>query len=87
MICHDKQKDFLWGALVGGAVATLSVMLFTTKKGKQLQRKIGDVYEDVEESVKDAFFKAKDKVEETAEEAEESAEKVGKKAAHKAKHD
>lgn len=78
-----RQKDFLLGTLVGGTLATLSVMLFTTKKGKQLQRQITDACEDV----KDAFFQAKDKAEEVGEEALDSGEHLTKKAVHKVKHD
>ncbi len=75
-----RQKDFFWGAIIGGTVATLVSLLFTTKKGKQLQRQIGDLCEDIEDTVKEAFSDAKEKVEETA-------DHVGKKIAHKAKHD
>ncbi len=58
---HYKQ-DFFWGALVGGAVATLSTLLFTTKKGKQLQRQIADFYHEVEEKTEDVISQSKEKV-------------------------
>ncbi len=80
---HCKQIDFFLGALVGGAIGSLSVMLFTTKKGKQLQRHIGDACE----NVKDTFFEAKEKVEDMAHDAVDSAEHLGKKAIHKVKHE
>jgi len=78
MYNHSRQKDFCWGALIGGAVATLTSLLFTTKTGKQIQRKVADAYEDVEDTVRDTFSDAKDKVEEGVEHV--------KKASHK-KHD
>ena len=78
MYGHNKS-DFVWGALVGGTVATLVSLLFTTKKGKQIQNKVSDLYEDVEETIKATFQDAKDKV-------EEGVEHVSKKVAGK-KHD
>jgi gas vesicle protein len=80
MYGNCRQKDFFWGALVGGTVAILSTLLFTTKKGKQIQRQISDKYDEIENSVKDAWADSKEKL-------EESAEQVGKKLAHKAKHE
>lgn len=83
MYGQDRQKDFFWGAVIGGAVATLTSLLFTTKKGKQIQEKIADTYEEIEDSVKNTFSEAKDK-------AEDVAEQVGKKASNmvnKAKSD
>lgn len=73
-----RQKDFFFGALVGGTVATLTSLLFTTKKGKQIQRQIADTYDEVEGSVKDAFSEVKSKVEE---------EHPEKKTPHRPKHD
>ena len=67
-----RQKDFFWGALVGGTVATLTTMLFTTKKGKEIQNKIADTYQDMEESVKEAASNAKEK-------ASDAADHLGKK--------
>ena len=67
------------GTLVGGTVATLVSLLFTTKKGRQIQKQVADLYEDVEEKVKDAFNDTKEKV-------EEGVEHVSKKVAGK-KHD
>ena len=56
------QTNFLWGALVGGAVATLTTLLFTTKKGKQLQDQIAGAYNDAEESIKSAYKGAEETV-------------------------
>ncbi|MBI3508479.1 MAG: YtxH domain-containing protein [Chlamydiia bacterium] len=70
-----RQKDFFWGAVVGGAVATLTTMLFTTKKGKEIQNKITDTYQEMEESVKGAAAHAKETVKEKAEEATDHWEK------------
>ncbi len=80
MDVNNRQKDFFWGALLGGTLATLSVLLFTTKKGKQIQRQIGEFYDEIEETVSGKISDAKDKVEETTEHA-------GKKIASKLKHD
>jgi gas vesicle protein len=79
MYGHNKS-DFVWGALIGGTVATLVSLLFTTKKGRQIQKQVCDLYESAEETVKDAFNDTKEKV-------EEAADHVGKKIAGKAKHD
>ena len=78
MYGHNKS-DFVWGALVGGTVATLVSLLFTTKKGKQIQNKVCDLYEDVEETIKGTFQDAIEKV-------EEGVDHVSKKVAGK-KHD
>lgn len=80
MYGNCRQKDFFWGVLIGGTVATLTSLLFTTKKGKEIQRHIADVYDDIEERVKDTLSDSKEKLEETA-------ENVSKKIAHKAKGD
>lgn len=64
MYDQSRQKDFVWGAVVGGAVAVLTSLLFTTKKGRQIQRKIAETYDDLEETVTDQFSEAKEKVEE-----------------------
>lgn len=90
MYGHDRQKDFFWGALVGGAIATLTSLLFTTKKGKQIQRQISDSYEEFEDSLKDAFTDAKETYHHAKEKAEDSVDHAGKKvahAAHKVKED
>ena len=64
-----RQTNFLWGALVGGTVAALTTLLFTTKKGKQIQDQIGDAYDEVEETVKNKFAGSKEKLEEIADQA------------------
>jgi gas vesicle protein len=76
---HNKQ-DFFWGAVVGGTIATLVSLLFTTKKGKQIQKQVGDLYEEIEDNAKNAFYDTKEKV-------EEATDHVGKKIASKTKHD
>lgn len=91
MYNHSRQKDFCWGALIGGSVAVLTSLLFTTKKGRQIQRKIADTYEDIEESVREKFSDAKEKVEEKFSDAKEKVEEgvhnAHKKAANKLKDD
>ena len=52
MYGNCRQKDFFWGALVGGILGTLSTLLFTTKKGRQIQQQITEAYEGIEDSVK-----------------------------------
>lgn len=64
---HTRQKDFVCGALVGGAVALLTSLLFTTKKGKEIQHKIAATCGDIEDKVCDAFSNAKDKVKDKVE--------------------
>lgn len=78
----ERQKDFFWGALLGGTVATLTALLFTTKKGKKLQDQIIDTYEEVEGAVKDTFAASKDKVEESVDQAEKKGAHKLKKEAH-----
>jgi gas vesicle protein len=79
MYGYNGQKDFFWGALLGGTIATLVSLLFTTKKGKQIQKQVGDLYEDIEDTVKQ-------KVSDTTEKVEDAADHVGKKIASKTKH-
>ncbi|MBS0648805.1 MAG: YtxH domain-containing protein [Verrucomicrobia bacterium] len=91
MDVNNRQKDFFWGAVLGGTLATLSVLLLTTKKGKEIQRRIGEIYDEVEENVKgkvsDAKHALKDKYDEVKEKAEETAEHAGKKFASKFKEE
>lgn len=75
-----RQKDFVCGALIGGSIALLTSLLFTTKKGRQIQRKVADAYEEIEEAVSDKFSEAKDKV-------EEGVDHLSKKASNKTKQD
>ena len=77
---YSRQKDFVCGALVGGTIAVLTSLLFTTKKGKQIQRKIADTCEDLEENISDKFSDAKDKV-------EEGLDHLHKKTTHKTKQE
>ena len=62
MYNDSRQTDFFWGALVGGAVATLTTLLFTTKKGKEVQERIGNAYNEVEEAIKNKMEASKEKV-------------------------
>lgn len=61
---YSRNKDFVCGAVVGSAVAVLTTLLLSTKKGKQIQRKIADAWGDLEENVKDTYSEVKDKAEE-----------------------
>jgi gas vesicle protein len=85
MDVNNRQKDFFWGAVLGGTLATLSVLLLTTKKGKEIQRRIGEIYDEVEENIKDKISDAKHTLADVKEKAEETAEHAGKKVASKLK--
>jgi gas vesicle protein len=70
MTCKDNRgKDFFFGAVVGGAVAALTTLLFTTKQGKKIQNKITDAFEDLASDAKEKFFETEEKVEDAAEHA------------------
>ena len=79
----NDKKDFFWGAIAGGAVATLTALLFTTRKGKQIQGKICSIYDDVEDTVKNAISDTKEAVSDSKEKLEDAAEHAEKKAAQK----
>jgi gas vesicle protein len=76
MFENNKSNAFVLGTLIGGAVGTLTTMLFTTQKGHQVRRKIVDKLTELEEGVKSK-----------AEELEDSAEHHLKKLAGKHKKD
>lgn len=48
---HHHQKDFFWGAMIGGALGALTAMVFTTKKGKEIQKEILGKYNDLTDTV------------------------------------
>ncbi len=79
MYDNDRQKDFFWGAFVGGAVATLTTLLFTTKKGKEVQDRIESTYNEIEKAISNKMAESKEKL-------EEGAESAHKKVAHALKH-
>ena len=91
MYNQSRQKDFCWGALIGGGIAVLTSLLFTTKKGRQIQRKIADAYEGAEESIREKFSDVKEKTEEKLSDAKDKVEDLvhhaHKKVAHKTKDD
>jgi gas vesicle protein len=74
MLGCNKSNNFIWGAILGGAVGTLATMLFTTKKGKEIRKNIADKYHELENEFKD-----------TADNLEDSAEHQAKKVADKFK--
>ncbi len=80
MYTNHRQRDFFWGALIGCSVATLSTLLFTTKKGKQIRNQVVEKCGHIEDSIHNALSDAKEKLEEPALHAE-------KKIAHKIKHE
>jgi len=45
----ESHSGFFMGALVGGAIGALSVLLFTTKQGEKIQRKAFNKFLDLEE--------------------------------------
>ena len=69
-----RERDFFVGALVGGAIATLSALLFTTKKGGQIRHQVADAYEGAKSKVKEALSASKEKLEEKASEVSKSLE-------------
>lgn len=69
MYGNCRYQDFFWGAMIGGTVATLTTLLFTTKKGKELQDRIVDKYQDVEDNMKNLADSSKNKLEEAGETA------------------
>ncbi len=79
MYSNHRQKDFFWGALVGGAITTLTTLLFTTKKGKQIREQVAETCENFQDSINGALTDAKDKL-------EEPVEQIEKKLAHKHKN-
>lgn len=81
MYSQHRPQDFFWGALAGGAIATLTTLFFTTKKGQELQTQVADAYEGAEESVKDFFSKSKTKMKKAAKKTKEAVEQVGDKIA------
>jgi len=63
MYPNYRIQDFFFGAFVGGAIGALTTMLFTTQKGKQLQKGIADKYEELKENVKETANNVADKAE------------------------
>jgi gas vesicle protein len=84
---ESRQKDFIWGAMIGGAIGIVASLFFTTKKGQQIQQKIADTYEDLEKNLSDRFSDAKDKVSDAKDKVEEEGEHLHKKVAHKTRSD
>lgn len=76
MYNDHRYGDFFWGAVAGGAIATLTTLLFTTKKGSRIQDKIVEKFHDLEDGFTDAKEKAEDVAHDTV-----------RKAAHKVKKD
>jgi gas vesicle protein len=64
MYGDHRQKDFFWGAVVGGTLAALTAILFNSKKGQQFQRHLCNVCQEMEDTVKDTFSESKEKLEE-----------------------
>lgn len=72
-------KDFLIGAMIGSTVGALSAMMFTTKKGHQIQGEIAEKYHDVEKLVKSYAFGQKRKVKKAVRKAKRTVKKVRRK--------
>ncbi|HSX10305.1 MAG TPA: YtxH domain-containing protein [Chlamydiales bacterium] len=50
---HKKHgKDFLVGAMLGSTLGALTAMMFTTKKGHQIQEDLIEKYHEFEDHVK-----------------------------------
>lgn len=69
---HTTRNElFLLGALAGGAVATLTTLLFTTKKGEQIKDTIIEKCQAIEEGL----AHTKEAVEEGAHDAQAAVKK------------
>jgi len=49
---ENHGKDFLLGAMIGSTVGALSAMMFTTKKGHNIQKDLLDKYHEFEGVIK-----------------------------------
>lgn len=74
MYNYNRYGDFFWGAVAGGAIATMTTLLFTTKKGAKIQDKIAEKYHELEHGLS-----------ETKEKVEDAAHDTVKKGFHKLK--
>lgn len=87
---HDHtQRDFLIGAMIGGTLGALTAMAFTTKKGKEMQDKILDTYDDLTGKAK-SFAASKQKtmksqLKKYADQADRKVERTSKKVRKKIK--
>ena len=90
----NRNGEFFLGALVGASIATLTTLLFTTKKGIQLKDKVVEKYHQMEDGIveakdkaADALHDAKEKVADSLHDAKDKAEDAAKKGAQKLKKD
>lgn len=72
--------DICLGVLVGGALAALTTLLFTTKGGKDVQKKVKDTFEDLTEGAKEKVSALKEKAEDLTNDAKEKASSLKEKA-------
>jgi len=50
---HKKHgKDFLFGAMLGSTLGALTAMMFTTKKGHEIQEDLMEKYHEFEDHIK-----------------------------------
>ena len=90
----NRNAEFLLGTFVGASIATLTTLLFTTKKGILLKDKIVEKYHQMEDGVveakdkaADTFHDAKEKVADILHDAKDKVEDTAKKGAHKLKNE
>ena len=88
----NRNAEFILGAFIGASVATLTTLLFTTKKGNQLKDKVVEKYQQLEDGIVEAkekpaesFHDAKEKVADSLHDAKDKAEDTAKKGAQKLK--
>ena len=53
-----QSSGFLMGTVLGGTLATMAVLFFTTKQGHKIQREVVHKYHDIENTAKH-YVKAK----------------------------
>ena len=60
MYHSNRNGDFVLGALVGGGIAVLTTLLFTTKKGTQIKNMVVEKCQQLEEELSNAKDEAVD---------------------------
>ena len=86
---HKKHggKDFLLGAMLGSTLGALTAMMFTTKKGHEIQDDLMDKYHEFEDQIK-AYStvgkrKAKRAMNQISKKIQKKAKRVKRKIHHK----
>jgi gas vesicle protein len=84
---HKKHgKDFLLGAMLGSTLGALTAMMFTTKKGHEIQDDLMDKYHEFEDQIKAYSAKGKRKVKRAMNHLAKKAHKKVKRVKRKIRH-